>query len=78
METFGAGRGAGEGIMSKINKRFGKVAGQVCIDCAVLVQEMAFPMGMKGLTNAGLAQLVEHLTAEWEAQFLGLHQYSGS
>ena len=73
------GRGArGEGIMSKSNKRFGKVAGQVYIDRAVLVQscfrqqlqEMAFPMGMQGLTMGGLAQSVEHLTAEWEAQFL--------
>ena len=83
METFGAGRG---GIISKSNKRLGKVAGQVYVNRAVLVQswfwqqlqEMAFLMGMKGLTMAGLAQLVEHLTAEWEAQFLGLRQYSGS
>ena len=72
--------------MSKSNRRFGKVAGQVYVDRAVLVQswflqqlqEMAFPMGMKVLTMAGLAQSVEHLTAEWEAQFLGLRQYSGS
>ena len=35
-------------------------------------------MGMKGLTMAGLAQSVEHLTAEWEAQFLVMCQYSGS
>lgn len=38
METFGARRGAEEGIMSKSNKRFGKVAGQVYVDRAVLVQ----------------------------------------
>ena len=40
METFGAERGAGggEGIISKSNKRFGKVAGQVYINLAVLVQ----------------------------------------
>ena len=41
METFGAGRGAeggGEGIISKSNKRFGKVAGQVNVNLAVLVQ----------------------------------------
>ena len=90
METFGAGRGAegggGERIISKSNKRFGKVAGQVNVNLAVLVQswfwqqlqEMAFPMGMKGLTMAGLAQSVEHFTAEWKAQFLGMCQYSGS
>ena len=90
METFGAGRGAegggGEGIISKSNKRFGKVAGQVNVNLAVLVQswfwqqlqEMAFPMGMKGLTMAGLAQSVEHFTAEWKAQFLGMCQYWGS
>ena len=42
METLGAGRGAGggggEGIISKIKKRVGKVAGQVCVNLAVLVQ----------------------------------------
>ena len=42
METFGAERGAGgaggEGIISKSNKRFGKVAGQVYVNLAVLVQ----------------------------------------